>query len=68
MSPRPALRLLDTLPEKLLCVDDVASVLGVSAATVYKLCKAGQLAHVRVGNAIRFRKADVVAAGRPSSR
>jgi excisionase family DNA binding protein len=38
----------------LLSVRDVASRLGVSTATVYKLCASGELAHVRVSNAIRI--------------
>ena len=37
----------------LLKVAEVATRLGVSTATVYSLCKRGQLAHVRVANAIR---------------
>jgi excisionase family DNA binding protein len=40
-------------PEPLLTVADVAGRLGVSKATVYKLCDAGALVHVRVANAIR---------------
>jgi excisionase family DNA binding protein len=37
----------------LLTVEAVARRLGVSRATVYKVCEAGTLPHVRVGNAIR---------------
>ena len=36
-----------------LTVADVAGCLGVSTATVYGLCKRGELGHVRVANAIR---------------
>jgi excisionase family DNA binding protein len=39
--------------ERWLTVADVAGRLGVSTATVYGLCKRGELQHVRVANAIR---------------
>jgi len=38
---------------KLLTVRQVAKLLGVCAATVYRLCDRGGLAHYRVRNAIR---------------
>jgi excisionase family DNA binding protein len=38
----------------LLTVAEVARRLRVSRATVYKLVAEGQLAHVRIGNSIRF--------------
>jgi excisionase family DNA binding protein len=47
--------------EKLLSVRDVAERLGVCTATVYKLCERGELAHVRVLNAIRVRATDLSA-------
>jgi excisionase family DNA binding protein len=37
-----------------LTVSEVARRLGVCAATVYKLCATGALAHVRVMNSIRI--------------
>jgi excisionase family DNA binding protein len=40
--------------ECLLTVADVAQVLRVSKATVYRLVAEGKLPHVRIGNAIRF--------------
>jgi excisionase family DNA binding protein len=40
--------------EQLLTVAEVAERLRVSTATVYALCKRGQLRHVRVANAIRI--------------
>ena len=42
---------------RLLKVGEVAEWLGVSAATVYALCKRGLLRHVRVANAIRVPEA-----------
>jgi len=39
--------------ERWLTIADVAKRLSVSAATVYGLCKRGQLQHVRVANSIR---------------
>jgi len=38
----------------MLTLREVAGLLGVSTATVYKLCEMGELAHVRVLNAIRI--------------
>src|SRR4051812_45206831 len=51
--PRALPRALKTLPERLLMV---AAMLGVCRATIYKLCDRGDLAHVRVSNAIRFER------------
>jgi excisionase family DNA binding protein len=42
-------------------VRDVAARLGVCAATVYRLVAEGQLAHVRVLNAIRVAPPDLEA-------
>ncbi|MBK9516171.1 MAG: helix-turn-helix domain-containing protein [Anaeromyxobacter sp.] len=41
-------------PERMLTVLEVARLLRVSTATVYKLCERGELAHVRVLNALRI--------------
>ena len=38
---------------RLLRVEAVAQLLGVHPATIYKVCKAGQLRHVRISGAIR---------------
>jgi excisionase family DNA binding protein len=45
----------------LLSVRDVAARLGVCGATVYRLAAEGQLAHVRVLNAIRVAPRDLAA-------
>lgn len=42
----------------LLSVREVARRLGVHPSTVYGLCERGELAHVRVSNAIRVRRED----------
>jgi excisionase family DNA binding protein len=47
--------------EGLLSVRDVAARLGVCTATVYRLVGEGQLAHVRVLNAIRVAPPDLAA-------
>lgn len=47
-------------PPALLAVKRVAATLGVSAATVYKLCEKGLLPHVRVADhSIRVTEADL---------
>jgi len=43
----------------LLCVREVARILAVSTATVYALADRGELAHVRVFNAIRVAPEDI---------
>ena len=47
--------------DELLSVRDVVAHLGVCAATVYRLATEGQLAHVRVLNAIRVAPRDLEA-------
>ncbi len=47
------------LPEHLLTVREVAEHLRVCPATIYKLCAAGELVHVRISNAIRVAPADL---------
>jgi excisionase family DNA binding protein len=42
-------------------VREAARLLGVCAATVYKLCASGELAHTRILNAIRIVPADLAA-------
>jgi excisionase family DNA binding protein len=66
---RASLTGLDGGSGHLLSARAVASHLGVSTATVYKLCGSGKLPHVRVGNAIRVEPGALVAfvaAGRVS--
>jgi len=45
----------------LLSVREAAARLGVCTATIYTLCERGELAHVRVLNAIRIAAPDLVA-------
>ena len=47
------------LPGQLLTVRQAAERLNISTASLYKLCAQNQVAHVRVGNTIRFNPADV---------
>ena len=56
---RRALAVVGGADEVLLSVRDVAARLGVCTATVYRLAAEGQLAHVRVLNAIRVAPADL---------
>ncbi len=53
------LRGLPSAVNDLLSVREVARRLGVSTASVYKLCELGELAHVRVSNAVRVAPADL---------
>jgi excisionase family DNA binding protein len=50
-----------TEPEsvRLLTVKQVANLLQVCNATVYKLCEKGELAHLRILNSIRIAPADL---------
>jgi excisionase family DNA binding protein len=45
--------------DRLLTLGQVAKLLQVCPATVYKLCEKGELAHVRILNAIRIAPADL---------
>ena len=58
---RRALAVVGEGDERLLSVRDVAARLGVCTATVYRLVAEGQLAHVRVLNAIRVAPRDLEA-------
>jgi excisionase family DNA binding protein len=42
--------------DELLTVAQVAKLLGLSKATVYSMCAAGALPHVRIVNAVRFER------------
>jgi excisionase family DNA binding protein len=46
-------------PPPLLTVREVARRLRVRPVTVYRLCERGELAHIRVSNAIRIRLEDL---------
>ena len=52
--------------DDLISVREVAKRLGVSTATVYRLCDSGALPHVRVSNAIRFAPEAIAAFAAPS--
>jgi excisionase family DNA binding protein len=52
---------LDGDRERLLRVSEVADRIGISAATVYKLCERGDLPHLRILNSIRVRPRDLAA-------
>ena len=55
------LRALDGGKARLLSVKEAADRLGVCTATIYTLCDRGELAHVRVLNAIRIAPTDLAA-------
>ncbi len=60
VSPRPAnhgefaASVLHGFSAKLVSPRDAAAVLGVNRETIYRLCARGELAHVRVGSALRI--------------
>ena len=56
-----ALRSIEGGKSKLLSVKEAASRLGVCTATVYSLCERGELAHIRVLNAVRIAPSDLAA-------
>ena len=58
---RAQLRAVRGGADHLLTIRDVATRLGVSTATVYALCDRGELAHVRISNAIRVAPTDLAA-------
>ena len=45
--------------EKLLTIDDVARVLGISRGSVYRLMRSGELLAIRIGERARFEPTDV---------
>jgi len=51
--------LVQSARNSLLTAKEVAAVLRVCTATVYKLCDSGALPHVRVLNAVRVEAADL---------
>ena len=58
--PRRRLRTAPTaIPDRLLSVKQVAERLSVTTATVYGLCAAGRLPHVRILNVIRIAQSDL---------
>lgn len=44
-----------------LTVQEVAKYLRVSRQTIYTMIRAGKLPHFRIGNKVRFKKADIEA-------
>jgi excisionase family DNA binding protein len=53
--------MLDGSADHLLSVRQVAARLGVSTRIVYRLAERGELAHLRISNAIRVSPADLEA-------
>lgn len=49
---------MDTTP---LTVDEVTKILRVSRQTIYTLCREGKIPHFKVGNKLRFKRADIEA-------
>ena len=56
----PTFRGITVGADHLLSVREAAARLGVSTATVYKLCERGELPQVRVSNTIRIAPTDLV--------
>lgn len=49
------------LPENAIDIEAMAAILGVSTKTVRRLVKAGEIPYLRLGKALRFVAADVIA-------
>lgn len=46
-------------------VEEVAKLLRVSRQTIYNMIRAGKIPHFRVGNKVRFSRADIEAMMKP---
>lgn len=53
-APASVPEVLDSRPEPLLTVDDVAKFYVVSKATIYKWVREGRIESVRIGKVLRF--------------
>lgn len=53
--------------EQSMTVDEVAKLLRVSRQTIYNAIRAGKIPHFRVGNKVRFNRADIEAIMKPVS-
>jgi len=51
--------------EQSMTVDEVAKLLRVSRQTIYNMIRAGKMPHFRVGNKVRFNRADIEAIMKP---
>jgi excisionase family DNA binding protein len=45
--------------DRLLTIREAAAILGVCTAILYRYCSRGELAHVRISNAIRIHPEDL---------
>lgn len=45
--------------DELLTVGEIAAELRVSRATIWRLCRTGELPHLRVGSVYRIRRSDL---------
>jgi len=52
----------DHVPDHAVDIDEIAEFLGVSTSTVRRMVKAGEIPHLRMGKALRFVPAEVLAA------
>ena len=51
--------------EQTMTVEEVAKLLRVSRQTIYNMIRAGKIPHFRVGNKVRFSRADIEAMMKP---
>lgn len=56
------------MSDKLMNVDDVAALLGVSKATISKMMKDRGMPHLKIGKLVRFNTVDVLAWSEKFSR
>lgn len=54
--------------EQSMTVEEVSKLLRVSRQTIYNMIRAGKIPHFRVGNKVRFHRADIEAMMKPVPR
>ncbi|WP_288451547.1 helix-turn-helix domain-containing protein [uncultured Microbacterium sp.] len=57
----------DRCTQEVLTVAELATILGVSGQTIYRLAAAGEIPKIKLGRAIRFHRSDVLNALRERS-
>lgn len=51
--------MISNVDERLLTVEDLAAKLQIAKQTIYNKVSAGEIPHVKIGGALRFRASDI---------